>query len=70
MHLSTIFFLSPIDILDFRHLCLLSNPEIDYNNLSITGAFPKEDIEVAVNKFEAVIKDPVNNYLYTHTLIK
>ena len=57
MQPATLFFLAPIDILDFRHLCLLSNPEIDYNNLSITGAFPKEDIDVAVNKFEAVIKE-------------
>jgi len=57
MQPATLFFFSAIDVLDFRHLCVLSNPEIDYNNLSITGAFPKEDIEVAVNKFEAMIKE-------------
>jgi hypothetical protein len=61
MQLATLFFLSAIDVLDFRHLCLLSNPEIDYNNLSITGVFPQEDIEVAVNKFEALIKKTSNN---------
>lgn len=59
MQLATLFFFSPIDVLDFRHLCLLSNPEIDYTNLTITGAFPQEDIEVAVNKFEALIKENV-----------
>ena len=57
MQLATLFFFSAIDVLDFRHLCLLSNPEIDYKNLSLTGAFSQEDIEVAVNKFEALIKD-------------
>jgi len=57
MQLATLFFLSAIDILDFRHLCLLSNLEIDYNNLSITGVFPKEDIDIAVQKFEASLKE-------------
>jgi hypothetical protein len=59
MRLATLFFFSAIDVLDFRHLCLLSNPEIDYKNLSLTGAFSQEDIEVAVNKFEAQIKENV-----------
>ena len=57
MQPATLFFFSAIDVLDFRHLCLLPNPEIDYQNLSVTGAFPKEDIDVAVNKFEALIKE-------------
>ena len=57
MQIATLFFLSAIDILDFRHLCLLSNLEIDFNNLSVTGAFPKEDIDIAVNKFEAHINE-------------
>lgn len=61
MQLATLFFFSAIDVLDFRHLCLLSNPEIDFRNLSLTGAFSQEDIEVAVNKFEAQLKKTSNN---------
>jgi hypothetical protein len=60
MQSATLFFFSAIDVLDFRHSCLLLNPEIDYNNLSVTGPFPKEDIEVAVTKFEALIKENIN----------
>ena len=61
MQSATLFFFSAIDVLDFRHLCLLSNPEVDYKNLSLTGAFSQEDIEVAVYKFEALIKETSNN---------
>ena len=57
MQPATLFFLSAIDILDFRHSCLLLNLEVDYNDLSVTGAFPKEDIDVAINKFEARIEE-------------
>ena len=60
MQSATLLFFSAIDVLDFRHLCLLPNPEIDFKNLSLTGAFSQEDIEVAVNKFEALIKENVN----------
>jgi hypothetical protein len=43
--------------MSFGHSCLLSDLEIDYNNLSVTGAFPKEEIEVALNKFDGMIKE-------------
>ena len=62
MQLATLSFLTPIDILDFRHSCLLSSLEVDYYNLTITGAFLEEDIEIAVNKFEAMIKENSKQY--------
>lgn len=52
----TLFFLSPLDLYDFRHECKVIASEIDFEKLTITDAFAEEDINLAINKFEALIK--------------
>jgi len=56
MATTTLYFLSPLDVYDFRHECNLVTHEIDFDNLSITNAFTQGDIILAVNKFEAMAK--------------
>jgi len=52
----TLFFLSPLDLYDFRHECKMIAGDIDFEKLTITDVFPEEDINLAINKFEALTK--------------
>lgn len=56
METTTLFFLSPLDVYDFRHECKLMSLEIDFEKLTITDVFSQEDIILAVDKFEAKAK--------------
>jgi hypothetical protein len=55
MDTTTLVFNSAFDLWRYKQDCKLRNLEIDFDKCSLAGVFSKEDIDKAVNEFNAKI---------------